>query len=98
MFFRKKIDIDQYVEEAYDKDILLVDVRSKEEFESGHIAKSINIPLDKINALDVDKDKTVYVFCRSGARSEHAKNQLIQLGYQNVKNIGGVIDSKKELK
>lgn len=75
-------------------DIVIIDVRSESEFESGHINNAINVPLDTIsndiiNVVD-DKDKTILVYCKSGNRSKTASEKLVSLGYTNVNNFGGI--------
>ncbi len=75
----------------------LVDVRTPEEFESGHVTASVNIPLDQVaERLDEfeGKDHTV-VFCRSGNRSAMAKAILAQNGFANVTNGGTWEDVKQ---
>lgn len=72
---------------------VLLDVRTAEEYREGHIDKSVNLPLDKISSIEnVVKDKStpLYVHCRSGGRSGRAVSYLKQIGYTNVKNIGGI--------
>lgn len=68
----------------------LVDVRSNEEFQEGHVNGSVNIPLDQISRnLSKFKSKNqIVVFCRSGMRSSQAKSILNQNGFTNVTNGG----------
>ena len=68
----------------------LVDVRTPEEFESGHVHASVNIPLDEVtDRLDEFSGKDhIIVFCRSGSRSGMAKAILAQAGITNVTNGG----------
>jgi phage shock protein E len=71
---------------------IIVDVRSKGEFDGGHINGSINIPVDQIaNNLSKlkDKNKTIITCCASGMRSAVAKNTLKSNGYAQVYNGGG---------
>ncbi len=72
----------------------LVDVRTAAEFSDGYIAGAINISLQelqqKINRIP--KDKPVIVYCRSGNRSAFAANQLLQAGYTDVYDLGGIIE------
>lgn len=79
-----------------DEAIILVDVRSKEEFDSGHIEGAVLLPVDQIqkNAAEVfpDKDAVYFVYCRSGSRSGAATAMMVDLGYQNVFDLGGIID------
>ena len=95
----KHKDINEYLKEKEDSTILL-DVRTKEEYEEGHIPGSINVELDYINTVkDVIKDKTskIYLYCRSGHRSGIALNAMKELGYTDLTNIGGIIHYKGEL-
>ena len=78
-----------------DSSILLVDVRTVEEFnDDGHIQASINIPLhtlpNQVAKMLPNKDAKIFVICYSGARASDAVNYLKRLGYTNVYNIGGV--------
>jgi rhodanese-related sulfurtransferase len=79
---------------AADKSIVLLDVRTPEEYAVGHIPGSILIPLDTLeNEAEkklTDKDATIYIYCRSGNRSASASEILADLGYKNIYNIGGI--------
>ena len=79
-----------------DETIILVDVRTKEEFDSGHIEGAVLLPVDQIqqSAVEVltDKDAIYFVYCRSGSRSGVATAMMVDLGYQNVFDLGGIID------
>jgi rhodanese-related sulfurtransferase len=70
------------------KDAVLVDVRTEGEFSRGKIEGSINIPIDtvtsQIEATVPDKNKTIYMYCLSGSRSDLAAAQLQQLGYTDA--------------
>lgn len=62
---------------------VIVDVRTKEEYEEGHVVGAINIPYDEIDEdVSLDKDKTIMVYCRSGQRSGIAYHTLKDLGYE----------------
>lgn len=79
---------------------ILLDVRTKEEFEEGHIPNSINVPLDeiqKIQEIAADKNAKIFVYCYSGARSADATRKLNFLGYINAKNIGGIANYNGEI-
>ncbi len=66
----------------------IVDVRTKEEYEEGHVKGAINIPYDTINEnTKLDKNKTIMVYCKSGKRSAIAYNTLKELGY-DVYDLG----------
>lgn len=76
------------------EDIVLLDVRTAEEFNSGHIPTAVLLPYDQIEdkseKLLNDKNKEIIVYCRSGRRSAIALDMLVKLGYTNVKDFGGV--------
>lgn len=66
-----------------DNEYIIVDVRTKEEYDEGHIVGAINIPYDEIDENSrLDKTKQIFVYCRSGARSEIASKSLAALGYK----------------
>ncbi len=77
-------------------DYILLDVRRLDEFEEGHIPGAINIPNESIGTEEIaelpDKNQTIYVYCRSGNRSKQASQKLVELGYTNVIEFGGIID------
>jgi phage shock protein E len=77
-----------------EKGIILLDVRTKEEYDSGHIKGSLLIPVDSLKEEAEgklkDKDATIFIYCRSGNRSVTAANILLNLGYKNVYNLGGI--------
>lgn len=73
--------------ERLSKDIKLLDVRSPAEYRSGHIAKAVNVPLNKIDTYN-GKEKQVYVICQSGMRSKKAAKVLSKKGYE-VTNVRG---------
>ena len=80
-----------------------IDVRSVEEFNSGHLQNAINIPHDQIiegiKTVSSDKNAPINLYCRSGRRAEVALNELKKAGYTNVTNHGGYDDLiKKGLK
>ncbi|MBT8069525.1 MAG: rhodanese-like domain-containing protein [Gammaproteobacteria bacterium] len=76
-----------------DNGALLIDVRSKEEFDEGHIDGALNIPWDKTDALKFaigeDKQRQVVFYCRSGNRAGKARAELESMGYTNVFNATG---------
>ena len=77
-------------------EILIVDVRTPQEYAEGHIAGSVNLPLDQLKAVASeqlpDKGQVIYVVCRSGNRSSQAQDILESIGYTNVRDIGSVFD------
>ncbi|MGO8838455.1 MAG: rhodanese-like domain-containing protein [Limisphaerales bacterium] len=78
---------------------LVIDVRSRGEFNSGHLPTAINIPLDEIaTALPrrvKDKNQTLLLHCLSGTRSGMAKGKIKSLGYANVFNLGSFGRARK---
>ena len=78
--------------ELLSKGAIILDVRSKGEFNGGHIKNAINIPVDQLsNNLNKlkDKSKPIITCCASGMRSASAKNILLSKGYTEVYNGGG---------
>ena len=72
---------------------VLLDVRTPREYREGRIPGSKNIPLqdiDKTEQIADNKDTPLFVYCYSGARSSHAVAALREMGYTNVKNLGGI--------
>lgn len=92
-FFRQP-DIHRGVEQYRNTpDAVLLDVRTSQEYRSGHIPGSINLPLQDLdNAEEIIEniDNPIYVYCRSGSRSRQAAAVLNDMGYSNVYNIGGI--------
>jgi len=92
--FFKQPDVNQGVKEYQrTSGAMLLDVRTPEEYRSGYIPGSRNIPLqtiDRVGSVAEDKDTALYVYCQSGARSRQAAGMLKQMGYTNVNNIGGI--------
>lgn len=76
--------------------ITIIDVRTQEEYESGHIKDAINIPLETIGKSRTemlpDQEARIMVYCRSGVRSKRAAKQLIENGYTDVIDFGGIND------
>ena len=79
-----------------EKDYIIIDARTEEEFAEGHIENAILIPeyeiKDRAEKELPDKDQLILVYCRSGRRSKIASEELVKLGYTNVKEFGGIID------
>ena len=80
-------------------DYYLIDVRTPEEFKSGYLEDAINIEWQNIKNLskEIKQDDKIYLYCRSGNRSGKATDILINLGYKNVKNIGGLKEASESL-
>ena len=79
-----------------EKDRIILDVRSREEYDQGHIPGAVLIPNTEIAARAedelTDKSQLILVYCRSGRRSKLAAEELVALGYTNIREFGGIID------
>ena len=75
---------------------IILDVRTQEEYDQGHIPGAIVISheeiVEKAEEVLTDKDQLILVYCRSGRRSKIAAETLVELGYTNIKEFGGIID------
>ena len=75
---------------------VIIDARTQEEYDQGHIPGAILIPeyeiADRAEKELPDKNQLILVYCRSGRRSKIAAEELVKLGYTNVKEFGGIID------
>ncbi|WP_162427301.1 rhodanese-like domain-containing protein [Pontibacter pudoricolor] len=93
----KTISATEYKEQA-NKEGVLVDVRTTQEFEAGHLTGASNA--DLLNGTfaksikDWDKEKTYYLYCKSGNRSGKAAQLMQEAGFKNIYNIGGYQDLK----
>ena len=77
------------------QEVIILDVREQDEYDSGHIPGAMLLPagtIDEATAADVipEKDSTVLVYCRSGNRSKTASSTLADLGYTNIYEFGGI--------
>ena len=75
---------------------IILDVRTQEEYDEGHIPGATHISheeiTEKAEKVLTDKDQLILVYCRSGRRSKIAAEALVELGYTNIKEFGGIID------
>lgn len=82
-------------------DYVILDVRTADEYAEGHIPNAVNLDhadiSSKAEALLPDKDALILVYCRSGRRSKIAAEALVELGYSNVKEFGGINDWPYEI-
>ena len=80
---------------------IIIDARTQSEYDEGHIPGVIMIPeyeiADRAEKELPDKDQLILVYCRSGRRSKLAAEELVKLGYTNVKEFGGIIDWEYEI-
>jgi phage shock protein E len=76
-------------------EFIVIDVRTSAEFNAGHIEESSNVEWQIISSIidEVKKDQKIYLYCRSGGRSQNATDILIDLGYEDVTNLGGIKDA-----
>ena len=78
------------------EDYIILDTRTQEEYDESHIPGAILIPYDEISekaeGVLTDKNQLILVYCRSGRRSKLAAEDLVKLGYTNIKEFGGIID------
>ncbi len=92
----KRLTPEEAKEMMETEDVIILDVRTEDEFRQGHIEGAILIPdydLDKLAAERLpDKQATILLYCRSGNRSELSSHLLIGMGYQNVYDFGGILD------
>ena len=78
-----------------EEDVVILDVRTQEEYDSGHIKNAVCLPNeDIISEPDIlpDKGQEILVYCRSGNRSKQAAQKLADMGYENVLEFGGILD------
>ena len=77
-------------------DYIILDVRTQEEFDAGHIPNAVCIPNESIGTDEIpelpEKDQLILVYCRSGRRSKEASQKLADLGYTNIVEFGGIND------
>nr|WP_326127354.1 rhodanese-like domain-containing protein [uncultured Oscillibacter sp.] len=77
------------------EDVILLDVRTQEEYDGGHIPGAVCLPSEDITAdlpLPFGRDAEILVYCRSGRRSAEAAEKLADMGYENVADFGGILD------
>lgn len=83
-----------------EKNIVLLDVRTSEEYKEVHIPHSISLPLNQLKSeisnIVKDKNSEIIVYCLSGMRASQACRQMASMGYANVSNMGGIQGWKYE--
>ena len=79
---------------------VIIDVRTSKEFQSGHLENSINIEWQDILSIssNIEKSKKIYLYCRSGNRSQKATEILSQAGFLNVENLGSITQASEKRK
>jgi phage shock protein E len=95
MIFGKKVNLQEVISGG----ALILDVRTKGEYQSGHLKNSINIPIDKLpqNIKKLNKNKSIITCCASGSRSASAKRILKSNGFEQVYNGGSWYSLRKYL-
>jgi rhodanese-related sulfurtransferase len=91
------LDASKFAEKIAESDVVVLDVRTPEEFNGGHILNAINIDIynDYFNSdiSTLDKSKSYAVYCRSGKRSVDASNEMDSIGFKTTYNLsGGIIE------
>lgn len=91
-----KITVQEAKEKIDAGDVTIVDVRTAEEYQESHIENAILIPNESIGSQKPeqlpDTEAVILVYCRSGRRSKEASEKLVELGYKNIYDFGGIID------
>ena len=93
----QKISAEDAYEMMVSQEVVVVDVRTREEYDGGHIENAVLVPNESIGSempeTLPDKEATLLIYCRS----KDAAQKLLKLGYQSVYDFGGVIDWPYEL-
>ena len=84
-------------------DAIIVDVRRDDEYKTGHIPGAVLLTMETITAETAakvlpDKSQMILIYCRSGRRSKIAAQNLLDLGYTNLIEFGGILDYKGKVK
>lgn len=97
----KKISAKEAQKMMDSQEVVILDVRTREEYNGGHIPNAVLLPLSDIlvdsDRILPDKDAVILVYCRSGARSANAARELQSMGYKKIYDFGGIIDWKGEI-
>jgi phage shock protein E len=79
-----------------EEDVIILDVRTDSEYKAGHIEGSVLLPhteiKEKAHQMLPDKNAIILVYCRTGIRSARGSNFLLEMGYTNVYDFGGIVD------
>lgn len=90
-----KIDAEEAKRMMDEEEVVIVDVRRIDEYETSHIPGAVLIPNEDIGEAEPeklpDKDAVLVVYCRTGVRSKEASEKLVKLGYKNVYDMGGIM-------
>ncbi len=95
------LDINQEIQEYFrTKDAVLLDVRTPREYREGHIPDCVNVPLEdirRVRGFVKNKKTPIFVYCHTGSRGWKAVEALEEMGYEKVKDIGGVAGYRGKL-
>lgn len=87
----RAVNINQTKAESLIEDgAILIDVRTRAEYNAEHIEGSVNLAAEDLSSIDYDKESVIIVYCRSGSRSHNAANALVEMGYKNVYDLGAI--------
>ena len=91
----RRVSMQEAVDMMADEDgYIILDVRTAQEFASGHIPGAMLLPNEDIGTEEIaqlpDKSQLILVYCRSGNRSKQAADKLVRLGYTNIVEFGGI--------
>ena len=88
-----------WAENGVPQDAVWIDVRSPQEYASGHLPGATLIPFDGIEVgvsrLGLAKDTPIYLYCAVGGRAEVARQRLLAMDFRNVSNVGGLGDARR---
>lgn len=88
--FQETIGIEEGLKKMQEVEgAVLLDVRSEQEYQEGHLEGSINLPVNKLPTISLDRKTPIFIYCLSGARAKRAEAFLRKSGYDAV-NIGGI--------
>lgn len=99
----KMVSIAEGIEIAKNNpDAIIVDVRRDDEYKAGHILGAVLLTMETITAETAakvlpDKDQMILIYCRSGRRSKISAQTLLELGYTNIIEFGGILDYKGKI-
>lgn len=94
----QKISFDEISDIMNTQNIIIIDVRTETEYDSGHIPGAINIPDTEIESkINYDKNTPIAVYCRTGKRSNAVANTLKNMGYNKIYDLGGIENSEVKL-
>lgn len=95
----EKLDVAQFEKEIQKDSVLLIDVRTPQEYEAGHIENARNWNFYDEDFFshfeEFEKDRPIYLYCKSGGRSSNAANKLTEMGYKNIHELKGGMQAWK---